>query len=117
MKWVMLVWRRELVFTAGFCCPATGFMRESGLAAVPSKTRVDIPAEYVHDLPASSLQRWTCVFVFVFLQVDLEPEGKVYIHLSLTGSFIDGKAAAIKASYHRRTRAGPHRAVSPEGFL
>lgn len=25
--------------------------------------------------------------------MDLEPEGKVYIHISLTGSFIDGKAA------------------------
>lgn len=35
-----------------------------------------------------------CVYV-VCLQMDLEPEGKVYIHVSLTGSFIDGKAAAV----------------------
>lgn len=38
------------------------------------------------------------MFVFVCLQLDLEPEGKVYIHISLTGSFIDGKAAAIKST-------------------
>lgn len=31
------------------------------------------------------------ISVFV-LQVDLEPEGKVYIHVNLTGSFIDGKS-------------------------
>lgn len=71
----------------------------------------NISTEYVHDLPASSLQRWTCVFVFVFLQLDLEPEGKVYIHISLTGSFIDGKTAAIKVAYHDHkpcTRAATH---------
>lgn len=65
----------------------------------------NISTEYVHDLPVSSLQTWTCVFVFVSPQVDLEPEGKVFIHISLTGSFIDGKAAAIKASYHHRVPA------------
>lgn len=27
------------------------------------------------------------------LQVDLEPEGKVYVLITLTGSFTDGKAA------------------------
>lgn len=31
------------------------------------------------------------ISVFV-LQVDLEPEGKVYIHVNLTGSFVDGKS-------------------------
>lgn len=46
----------------------------------------------------SSVQSWTCVFIFVCLQLDLEPEGKVYIHISLTGSFIDGKAASIKSA-------------------
>lgn len=30
------------------------------------------------------------------LQMDLEPEGKVYVHISLTGSFIDGKAAPVR---------------------
>lgn len=25
--------------------------------------------------------------------MDLEPEGKVYVHITLTGSFTDGKAA------------------------
>lgn len=54
-------------------------------------TVCNISTEYVHDLLVSNLQRWTCVFVFVFLQLDLEPEGKVYIHILLTGSFIDGK--------------------------
>lgn len=71
----------------------------------------NLSTEHVHDLPVSSLQRWSCVFVFVFLQLDLEPEGKVYVHVSLTGSFIDGKAAAIKAAYHNGTtgaRAGTH---------
>lgn len=33
--------------------------------------------------------------VFVCLQMDLEPEGKVYIHITLSGSFTDGKAAAV----------------------
>lgn len=28
--------------------------------------------------------------------MDLEPEGKVYVHISLTGSFIDGKAAPVR---------------------
>lgn len=40
-------------------------------------------------------------FFFVSLQLDLEPEGKVYIHISLSGSFIDGKAAARKAAMSR----------------
>lgn len=31
--------------------------------------------------------------LFVCLQMDLEPEGKVYVHITLTGSFTDGKAA------------------------
>lgn len=73
----------------------------------------DISTEYVHDLPVPILQRWTCVFVLVSLQLDLEPEGKVYIHISLTGSFIDGKAA-----HHRTpcTRAATHQCVSLGGF-
>lgn len=80
----------------------------------------NISTEYVHDLPVSSLQRWTRVFVIVSPQLDLEPEGKVYIHISLTGSFIDGKAAAIKATCHDRkpcTHAGTHHCVSAECFL
>lgn len=51
------------------------------------------------DFPVSSMQSWTPVFVFVCLQLDLEPEGKVYIHISLTGSFIDGKAACTFADH------------------
>lgn len=42
-----------------------------------------------------SMQKCNCVFVFVCLQMDLEPEGKVYVHISLTGSFTDGKAATV----------------------
>lgn len=42
-----------------------------------------------------SVQNSDGVFVFVCLQMDLEPEGKVYIHIALTGSFTDGKAAAV----------------------
>lgn len=52
----------------------------------------------VCDVPTE--ERWTCVFVLVFLQLDLEPEGKVYVHVSLTGSFIDGKAAATTWAAH-----------------
>lgn len=74
-----------------------------------------LPAEYVPDLPVGSLQRRTPVFVFVFLQLDLEPEGKVYIHISLTGSFIDGKAAASEAACH--TPAGTRQRVSPPRVL
>lgn len=36
-------------------------------------------------------------FYSVCVQMDLEPEGKVYICISLTGSFVDGKAANIRA--------------------
>lgn len=37
--------------------------------------------------------------VFMCLQMDLEPEGKVYIHVSLTGSFTDGKIQPEEESH------------------
>lgn len=42
-----------------------------------------------------SMQKHNCAFVFVCLQMDLEPEGKVYVHITLTGSFTDGKSAPV----------------------
>ncbi|TNM95414.1 hypothetical protein fugu_016497 [Takifugu bimaculatus] len=36
--------------------------------------------------------------------LDLEPEGKVYIHISLTGSFIDDEAAVKEKTYKQFTR-------------
>lgn len=48
----------------------------------------------------SNASYWLCSFVC--LQMDLEPEGKVYICISLTGSFIDGKAARMSVHVHAR---------------
>uniref|UniRef100_A0A3Q3X1Z0 protein kinase C n=1 Tax=Mola mola TaxID=94237 RepID=A0A3Q3X1Z0_MOLML len=45
---------------------------------------------------------------FVFLQMDLDPEGKVYVHMSLNGSFID---ATVKERVYKEFTRKRHGAV------
>ncbi|KAG8013364.1 Protein kinase C eta type [Nibea albiflora] len=44
------------------------------------------------------------IIVFVCLQMDLEPEGKVYVHISLTGSFTDDDAIVKEKAFKQFTR-------------
>lgn len=50
--------------------------------------------QFLHSCLKAKILFYFCVCV----QMDLEPEGKIYICISLTGSFIDGKAADMLKS-------------------